>query len=620
MATITFTPIPTSSPDILAPGRGAEQWHNGSARIPNPTESQPVGVENSPNVYYRRQWTQFEGAEKGSYNWTDFDNIIKGAITKGQRLSFGIMTLTPGSEQGHASYGGAKSSYPEWVHKGMQAETNKDWIAGDTWIPNWNSKVYLDGLKALHEAIKNRLLTQRFTPTSGPNSGKSVLYSDAIYVIDIRGYGSWGEWHTGSSVGNWDQYPAGRAPTAATLKAIIDLHTSVFDKWPLVIMIAAFDGGGTQIPLFQPYPEVAHYAATAKNAWGPVGWRKDQYGATDGYLAGLLENNNITWNGSQPLKNILMNTWKVAPITGEPPAWTPDGPDLIRQVSLYHTTSFGNGNYGPYPNAALRNVIRDAFKKCGYRLIVPSVDVTTSGSNLTVKMNWQNVGLAPTYENWNVVFELVASNGNIAWSTISSFRPKGFLPASAVSPIAETFTPAIPAGTYQLRFAVKDPTGYMTSLPLAISGGDTSNRYSLGNVTVGGGTPPVNKPPVVNAGSDIEITLPVNSVQLVGSATDPDGTIATYKWDKISGSGVITNPAVANTTVTNLTEGITIVRLTATDNAGASNTDETKITVKKADVPPPQGKTVVDVKNVSTVTTVSTIIYSDGSTEVFPKP
>lgn len=28
MATITFNSIPLSNPDLVAPGRGAEQWHD----------------------------------------------------------------------------------------------------------------------------------------------------------------------------------------------------------------------------------------------------------------------------------------------------------------------------------------------------------------------------------------------------------------------------------------------------------------------------------------------------------------------------------------------------------------------------------------------------------------
>ena len=52
-----------------------------------------------------------------------------------------------------------------------------------------------------------------------------------------------------------------------------------------------------------------------------------------------------------------------------------------------------------------------------------------------------------------------------------------------------------------------------------------------------------NIPPTANAGTDQTITLPTNTVSLSGSGTDPDGTISSYSWTKISGpaSGTITN-------------------------------------------------------------------------------
>lgn len=615
MATITFTPIPTSSPDIIAPGRGAEQWHNGSQRISNPTATQPVGTENSLNVYYRKQWTEIEKGN-GVYDWTMFDGLVKGAINKGQKLSFGIMSVTPGSEQNHIMIGGFKSSYPQYLHDLMQSETNKDFTTGDLWVPNYNSQHYLGRLKALNQAIYNRILTQRYTPTSGPAANKSILFFDAIFAIDVRGYGSYGEWHTANCVGDWGNYPSGRVPTAASLISIIDAHATVFKKIPLVNMVAVF--GANQLNFFHKYAEVSHYTAVlAKNEWGPVGWRKDQYGATDNYLANLLENNNITWNGSAPLKVYILDRWKTSPITGEPPAWTPDGNDLMRQVTTYHTTSFGNGNYGiPGPSPALAEQIRAAFKKTGYRLITQSADTNYSGGNLSIKMNWQNVGTAPTYEDWNVVFELVKADGNIAWSTISTFRPKLFLPNGIASSITETFPLAIPAGTYQLRFAVKDPTGYMTNLPLAIQGGDAQNRYALGSV-ITGTTPPVNRPPLVNSGADQVITQPASTTTLIGTAVDNDGTIKSVKWERISGSGSLNSPNTNNTFVTGLQEGVSVFRFTGIDNNDAAVSDDVTVTVKKADTPPPPVKTVVDVKNVSTVTTVSTVVFSDGSEQVF---
>jgi len=91
-----------------------------------------------------------------------------------------------------------------------------------------------------------------------------------------------------------------------------------------------------------------------------------------------------------------------------------------------------------------------------------------------------------------------------------------------------------------------------------------------------------NKLPVANAGADKTITLPVNSVAITGSGTDADGTIASYKWTKISGPTVfsINNSSLASITVSALTAGSYIFRLTVTDNKGGVATDDVTIIVK----------------------------------------
>lgn len=101
------------------------------------------------------------------------------------------------------------------------------------------------------------------------------------------------------------------------------------------------------------------------------------------------------------------------------------------------------------------------------------------------------------------------------------------------------------------------------------------------------GTPPVatNQAPVVNAGADISITLPTASTTLSGTATDADGSIASYKWTKISGNAAtIANPASAQTNVSTLTEGVYEFELEAKDNAGAVGTDRVTVTVNAAPV------------------------------------
>jgi hypothetical protein len=101
-------------------------------------------------------------------------------------------------------------------------------------------------------------------------------------------------------------------------------------------------------------------------------------------------------------------------------------------------------------------------------------------------------------------------------------------------------------------------------------------------------TSTANQPPVANAGNDITITLPTNTVTLNGSGTDADGTVTGYAWTKISGSGTITSPSSASTTVTGLTQGTSLFQLVVTDNQGAqSKADTVVVTVN------PVGTTVV---------------------------
>lgn len=96
-----------------------------------------------------------------------------------------------------------------------------------------------------------------------------------------------------------------------------------------------------------------------------------------------------------------------------------------------------------------------------------------------------------------------------------------------------------------------------------------------------------NISPNSNAGSDQSITLPTSQVTLNGTGSnDPDGTITTYAWTKTSGTGgTITSPSSATTTVTGLTAGTYVFKLTVTDNDAATSEDEVTITVNANTAP-----------------------------------
>lgn len=97
-----------------------------------------------------------------------------------------------------------------------------------------------------------------------------------------------------------------------------------------------------------------------------------------------------------------------------------------------------------------------------------------------------------------------------------------------------------------------------------------ANEYgSAGNIS-----------PTADAGADQAITLPTTSVTLSGSGTDSDGSITSYVWTKISGTGgTIVSPSSASTSVTGLSAGYYVFRLTVTDNGSATAVDDITIMV-----------------------------------------
>jgi hypothetical protein len=92
-----------------------------------------------------------------------------------------------------------------------------------------------------------------------------------------------------------------------------------------------------------------------------------------------------------------------------------------------------------------------------------------------------------------------------------------------------------------------------------------------------------NQLPNVNAGPDLDITLPTDGVSVVGaSASDPDGFITSVDWTRVSGP--MTYNIVGGDTMRPDFSGLSnsgnyTFRLTVTDNSGASRSDDLNVMV-----------------------------------------
>jgi CubicO group peptidase (beta-lactamase class C family) len=126
------------------------------------------------------------------------------------------------------------------------------------------------------------------------------------------------------------------------------------------------------------------------------------------------------------------------------------------------------------------------------------------------------------------------------------------------------------AGTYELTLTVSD-------------GEDSATDAVQITVT----EEPVAGQPVVQAGEDQTIELPVNSVTLDGSATDDSGAELTYSWTAEPADGVtFADAAAASTTATFDAEGTYVLTLSAS-NESATGSDSVQIVVDPAVYPGP---------------------------------
>ncbi len=166
------------------------------------------------------------------------------------------------------------------------------------------------------------------------------------------------------------------------------------------------------------------------------------------------------------------------------------------------------------------------------------------------------------------------SDGSIAqyrWKKIGG--PSGGSIADTTA--AQTTASALGAGSYQFELTVTDNQG--------AKGRDTVIII-------------VNQPPIANAGTNRSITLPVNTIQLNGSASsDPDGSIVAYLWSRVSGPAYnINDSTVASPTVSNLVAGTYVFKLTVRDNRAASATAQVTITVNPAIVSGGRTRILID--------------------------
>lgn len=436
--TVSFTPtaIPLTAAEIPNSGRGLYDWMGEHSMTP---AGWPI-VD-----YYQRDsisWPRDLEPSKGVYPFLTqpgvIDQGIASAAAKGGKLRLRVM----------AWMAGGTGRFPSYVPTIT--------ACGST-FPDWNSAGWLEAWDNLWRAL-----------------GQKYGQDSRIGLLDVGGYGAWGEWHMNGCT---------TANTHITTANGVRMAGAVVRAFPKAHVVL-----GTSAAVKDESPLQPPLLLAIVKTYPTVGYHFDNYGATP---PGNGNNLSYLKPGGLAANSEAWDRWKQAPVIAE--NWNTTGWTIAnakQSLEEFHVAEIGSGNNPGAPYKQNVGEWETILKRSGFRYQLDKVTVPstiTRAVAFTAASAWENVNVAPTYDSWQVSYELIGSSG-VAWSASSALDLRTVLPTNG-TPVARsdslTIPSSVPAGSYTLAVTVTDPNHYLAPMRLADQGRASDGSYPLGVVNVG---------------------------------------------------------------------------------------------------------------------------------------
>ena len=483
--TFAAAAIPFSATDLVNPKRGQYQDAGITLYPRSATSSYPAW----PGTYDagdRFLWSQIQPANADNYDFTSIDKQIAAARAHNQRFHFRIMAFASCC----GDSGNTVMGVPQWLHATPGATTYY-YSGGEKYVvPNWNADAYLTPLEHLIAAL-----------------GARYDHDERVEWFEFSGYGDFSENHI------WFIAENLRAPGPSPENSIAQLgYYSQFTDQSITkasitrmvnATLTAFPD--TQIIVAGDNPEITRQLLAASPR-RPVGIRADCLGVYPPPQLWATRPDSWYVQHHDPVVTALLARWRTAPVVTE---WCNDQPNgaaayfqqAIEDTVNYHVSLVAS-NVVP-PTSDTYDIWARTNKYAGYRYAITSAtvpDSATPGSVLPITVRWTNFGTAPSYDNWQVVYELRDSE-NAVVKTVQSAQALHNIgaeqnyttqdPASATNDDTFTLpTSGLPAGDYMLAAKVvwndHKPKGIDTvnysPMTLAQAGRDGDGGYPIGSI------------------------------------------------------------------------------------------------------------------------------------------
>jgi hypothetical protein len=407
-------------------------------------------------VYFRPDWNDLEADGPGTGFDAYFGPIFDFWCNRhGKRVAFRVM-----SESMHSP---SKYVTPEWVfeqgvpgvvHRGLRAKEQLDPVF-------WDDR-YLEA----HCQFIARL-------------GKYLDGRERLEFVDIGGIGEWGEMHLGLHIqGRWtpqqlEETGFARDKYVAAYRQLIDAHAAAFPRTRVFLNVGS-------------YAEINDYAALRGCHFRQDGLTPSGPSANVGKLyyhpysrRGVIGN----YEFHSGYQSMIEKGWDLH-ISVE------NG--LSDPISYLNTNILNPQAWEDAP-ADVKELFVEAAKRIGYRFVLTKLSVSSevhldgkTPARLLTEHSWKNVGIAPCYESYAIVFTLHDAQGQI----VAQQRHFPHRPTTLWWPGEEVtertlirIAPEVPPGDYHLKVAVLTPERADKKILLGIAGRDDDDRYRLCAVT-----------------------------------------------------------------------------------------------------------------------------------------
>lgn len=424
-APVSFSPPPLEASDLSVQNPWSGLYEwSGSETFDLP--------EPAPDAYRRFVWKDIETA-KDQYDFSKLEQRLVEAKEKGQKFSFRLRAMTSAGLQ-VPSYIEPYGSY-----------------SGGLWYPDWNDAYFLERYRALFAAV-----------------GAKYDKDPRLGFIEIGPYGKWGEGHS----------PGPNPATEATKRDLVDM---VYEAFPSQRFISMTDDETMLIHALGKSPA--------------MGIRRDSLGWEHFYET--LENKF----GDDPAQwQTISERWKTAPVVAEFANYDDSDVSKARDgfferalvgIGKLHVTMSGNGNMGLTQDeltADEKDLLAQIHWRTGLRPQLVKVELDTQTGPTTMRATWENLGNAPAYEHYDVVWALRdPATKEPMWSTVSSLDLEKLLPTEGTPVVVEdAFTmPTQLAGmALELTVQIVDPEAYRAPLHLVTQGREADGLYPIGTLTL----------------------------------------------------------------------------------------------------------------------------------------